>query len=121
MVTTLVLQVSSGEKGVHVEESSFVSMIISLKLSHVHKDLVIGFPTCIIFPISITFPLYLGTADFVPEPIGHGGGKTRCETVSQTMDKANRWISQQQGIRLVNILTLNYKTKGAYGGMVYHL
>ena len=56
---------------------------------------------------------HIGTADFVPDVVGYSeeGGKMRCETLTQTLEKASDWINKQQGIRVTNVQTINYKTK----------
>ncbi len=61
-----------------------------------------------------------GTADFVPKVVKHGDlfSKTVCETVAETMDKANAWISKQDSIRITNIQTVNFKVKRDLGKLV---
>ena len=53
----------------------------------------------------------LGTADFVPNCLAPPGfaKMPQFETFGQTMALANNWISQQQGVRITNAQSVDYK------------
>ncbi len=63
------------------------------------------------------FSTHLGTADFVPQCLKPGGflSMANFETLGQTVAAANNWISQQQGIRVTNVQSIDYKVSSSWG------
>ena len=37
------------------------------------------------------------------------------QTISETMQKANNWIQQQQGVRITNVQSIDYKVSSSWG------
>ena len=60
---------------------------------------------------------FLGTADFVPDCLKPEGFLSiGCfQTIGETMQKANHWIQQQQGVRITNVQSIDYKVSSSWG------
>lgn len=61
--------------------------------------------------ILFLFVILSGTADFVPRRVSHD-----MESFNSTLGQAREWLNQQQGIRFINVQSIDYKLKRDWGG-----
>ncbi len=61
--------------------------------------------------------IHAGCADFVPSMVAQGGMLTpnSYEFLSSPAGHAHQWIQQQQGIRITNIQSIDYKVSSNWG------